>query len=66
IRGKPKRIGGRVYFPMFHPAAALHQPRYRQALEEDIQKIPKLLAEARLIEAEPTLEEPQQMRLFLD
>ena len=27
IHGQPKRVGNVIYYPMFHPAAALHQPR---------------------------------------
>ncbi len=45
IHGQPKRANGRIYYPMFHPAAALHQPRWRAALEEDVRRIPDLLAE---------------------
>ena len=26
IHGQPRKIGGIVYYPMYHPAAALHQP----------------------------------------
>jgi hypothetical protein len=32
---------------MFHPAAGLHQPRWRPLIEEDIKKLPALLEEAR-------------------
>lgn len=39
IHGQPKRIGDVVYLPMFHPAAALHQQRYRSLIEEDFLKI---------------------------
>jgi DNA polymerase len=45
IHGQPKRVGNVIYFPMFHPAAALHQPRYRSLIEEDVQRIPELLAQ---------------------
>lgn len=40
IHGKPKRIGERVIVPMFHPAAALHQPKYRPMLHQDFQRLP--------------------------
>ena len=46
IHGQPKRVNGMVVLPIFHPAAALHQPKYRAAIEEDFLKIPKLIAEA--------------------
>ncbi|NIV32066.1 MAG: uracil-DNA glycosylase, partial [Anaerolineae bacterium] len=52
IHGQPKRVGNVIYYPMFHPAAALHQPRWRSLLEEDILKIPDLLAKLDEIEEE--------------
>ena len=64
IHGQPKRIGGRIYYPMFHPAAALHQPKWRSVVEEDMLKIPQILQEAeRLAEAEPP-EQTEQLSLF--
>jgi uracil-DNA glycosylase family 4 len=64
IHGQPKRIGGRIYYPMFHPAAALHQPKWRSVVEEDMLKIPQILKEAeQLGEAEPA-EQAEQLSLF--
>jgi len=64
IHGQPKRIGNRIYYPMFHPAAALHQPKWRSVVKEDMLKIPKILEEAaQLGEAEP-LEQAEQLSLF--
>ena len=64
IHGQPKRIGGRIYYPMFHPAAALHQPKWRSVVEEDMLKIPQILQEAeRLAEAESP-EQAEQLSLF--
>jgi len=45
VHGQAKRLGDVLYFPMFHPAAALHQPKYRAMIEEDFAKLPGLLAE---------------------
>jgi DNA polymerase len=45
VHGMPKKVGDVIYFPMFHPAAALHQPRYRSLIEQDVLKIPEILAE---------------------
>jgi uracil-DNA glycosylase len=56
IHGQPKRVGNVIYYPMFHPAAALHQPRWRSLVEQDILKIPELLA--RLEDVEEAGEEP--------
>ena len=64
IHGQPKRIGNRIYYPMFHPAAALHQPKWRPIVKEDMLKIPQILKEAEgLGEAEP-LEQAAQLSLF--
>ena len=67
IHGQPKRVGTVIYYPMFHPAAALHQPRWRSLVEEDISKIPHLLAKLDEIE-EQEPEHPntqaQQLSLF--
>ncbi|MCH5372409.1 MAG: uracil-DNA glycosylase [Planctomycetes bacterium] len=45
IHGRPRRVGNVYYFPMFHPAAALRNPAWRQEMSKDIQRIPQLLAE---------------------
>lgn len=65
VHGTPKRVGDVLYFPMFHPAAALHQPRYRPLIEEDIKKIPEILddVESFTLEEEPS-DKPKQLGLF--
>ena len=45
IHGEAREIGGRFVVPMYHPAAALHNGSLRGAIEEDFQKLPRLLAE---------------------
>lgn len=42
--GRPRRIGGRLYVPLYHPAAALHQQRLAPVLEADMRKLRDLLA----------------------
>jgi uracil-DNA glycosylase family 4 len=65
IHGQPRRVGNVIYYPMFHPAAALHQPRWRSLLEEDILKIPDLLAKLEDIEeVEPEITQAEQLSLF--
>lgn len=64
IHGQPKRVGEVVYYPMFHPAAALHQPRYRRDIEQDMLKIPKILAEMGQIEEERPEQNARQLSLF--
>lgn len=41
--GKPFRVNGQVYFPSYHPAAALYRGNLREELEADFKKIPKIL-----------------------
>ena len=61
--GQARFRDGVCYVPMYHPAAALHQERYRSLIEDDFRKLPAALAEARRgVPAEAA--EPQQMRLF--
>lgn len=43
VHGKPKRLKGRVYLPLFHPAAALYNGSMRQTLIDDFAKIPAVL-----------------------
>lgn len=66
IHGQPKRVGGVIYYPMFHPAAALHQPRWRSLVEQDIARIPELLAKLEEIEEEeePQVAQAEQLSLF--
>jgi uracil-DNA glycosylase family 4 len=44
IHGQVRRVGGRMVLPLFHPAAALRQERYRACLEQDFLLLPKLLS----------------------
>jgi len=41
--GKPMRFKGRVYLPLFHPAAALYNGGLRQTLIDDFSLIPAIL-----------------------
>ena len=67
IHGQARKVKGRLVVAMFHPAAALHQPKYRSMIEEDFKKLPDYIAkaEADQVVEPPKLEEPpEQMRLF--
>jgi len=66
VHGRPKRSGGVIYYPMFHPAAALHQPRWRPLIEEDMKRVPKLLTELEGVEADlPEIEETYEQLSLL-
>ena len=62
IHGRPRKINGILYYPMYHPAAALHQGSLRQAIEADMLKIPSFLGEAGGVEE--AKQEPEQLSMF--
>ncbi|MDA8217707.1 MAG: uracil-DNA glycosylase [Dehalococcoidales bacterium] len=65
IHGAPKKGNGVVYYPVYHPAAALHQPSLRQALEIDFRKIPEIIDSLQPYEsAEPESLPMEQMKLL--
>ena len=64
IHGQPRKIGGVIYYPMYHPAAALHQPSLRRTVEEDMRRIPELLQQAAQIAEFSLPPEAEQLRLF--
>ena len=43
VHGRPVQVEGRLIVPMFHPAAALHQPALRDSVLEDFSKLPEIL-----------------------
>jgi uracil-DNA glycosylase family 4 len=53
VHGQLRQSGGRFIFPMYHPAAALHQASLRETLFADIRGLPAaLLAARQALEAE--------------
>jgi len=46
--GQPKRYKGRVYLPLFHPAAALYNGSMRQTLMDDFARIPAIIKTIKL------------------
>jgi uracil-DNA glycosylase len=47
IHGTTRPWRGIMAYACFHPAAALHQPRFREMLEQDFAGLPRALEEAR-------------------
>jgi DNA polymerase len=45
IHGEPKHADGRIYYPLFHPAAVLRNLNLRPAMEEDFKRMLALLKE---------------------
>ncbi len=62
MHGKPRKLGGLIYYPMYHPAAALHQGSLRRTIETDMLRIPQLLAQGK--EQIQDAAESQQLSLF--
>lgn len=48
VHGQPKRYKGRVYLPLFHPAAALYNGSMRQTLIDDFARIPAIIEKIKL------------------
>ncbi len=75
VHGQMKKIGERFVIPMFHPAAALHQPPLKPSILGDFAKLPDQLNEARIALGKPPLvvkrkveeaadDAPKQLNLF--
>lgn len=65
IHGQAKNINGRLVVPMYHPAAALHQPSLRSVVQDDFSKLPKLIAKG-AANSKPMNEgeDPEQLSMF--
>jgi len=75
VHGQMQNIDGRFIIPMYHPAAALHQPALRPSILADFGKLPDQLNEARAVLGRKVIEKrknvvsqkpetPQQLSLF--
>lgn len=47
VHGKPAWVNGRLIIPMFHPAAALHQPSLKTSVERDFARLPEWIQQAK-------------------
>ncbi|MBN2007387.1 MAG: uracil-DNA glycosylase [Anaerolineae bacterium] len=64
VHGQPRKVNDRVYFPMYHPAAALHQPSLRSTVETDFDKLRALLDGYLIPEEFVPPPEVEQLSLF--
>jgi hypothetical protein len=62
IHGKPRKLEGVIYYPMYHPAAALHQGSLRRTIETDMLRIPQILAQGKDLPQDAV--ESHQLSLF--
>ena len=46
VRAKARQVEGRTIYPMYHPAAALHNGSLRSVIEDDFRAIPGLVEQA--------------------
>ncbi len=66
IHGQASWVKGRLVVPMYHPAAALHQPSLREVVKADFAQLPGFIQQALdvpSLDIEPP-QEPQQLNLF--
>jgi DNA polymerase len=74
VHGQMRKVGERYVIPMFHPAAALHQPQLKPSILGDFAKLPEQLNEARTALGKPIIEKkireevpddkPKQLSMF--
>ena len=64
VHGIPSKVGELVILPLFHPAAALHQPKYRADIEQDFAKIPQILAQMDQVAGIQSDHQAEQLSLF--
>lgn len=60
--GRGKRYRGQVYYPVYHPAAALYNGSLKQTLFDDFAGIPNLLEKIEQLPYEPKAIEPAVQR----
>jgi uracil-DNA glycosylase family 4 len=75
VHGQSYQINGRLVVPMYHPAAALHQPSLKPEVEQDFSHLPELIsksveapapaADPESQEQQPAEEKPQPKQLSL-
>jgi DNA polymerase len=69
IHGQTAKIKNRLVVPMYHPAAALHQPSLRPTIQRDFSRLPELITNFTDIPMQEENEfqekdDPKQLSLF--
>ncbi len=64
VHGQPRELNGRIYFPMYHPAAALHQRSLQSVVEADFERLKDLLEGRLKPEHYRAPPEAEQLTLF--
>ena len=69
VHGQAMQVKGRLIVPMYHPAAALHQPSLKSIVERDFLHLPEMIAMAEDApeysdsQSDPDVE-PKQLSMF--
>lgn len=63
-RGRPQRWRNLTVYPIYHPAAALHNPRLRSVIVEDFSRLPDVVGTAKEAAQEPEPAQTRQLNLF--
>ncbi|MDP6070081.1 MAG: uracil-DNA glycosylase [SAR202 cluster bacterium] len=67
-RGRPRRWRDIVVFPMYHPAAALHNPKLKPAIQKDFESLPGLIERVKQAAAKAQVPDPpdpaKQLSMF--
>ena len=63
VHGKPRLWNGITMCPMYHPAAALHNPNLRSVIQNDFKELPNILARLEDINDDPE-EQTKQLSMF--
>ena len=65
-RGTPRNWNGRTIFPVYNPAATLHNPRLKPILEEDFRKMKMLINNTQIESEKLTKENLSETQLTFD
>lgn len=63
VHGQPTWVNGRLIVPMYHPAAALHQPSLKSTIIADFSALPKAIDQARKVKPQAATREDQLLNL---
>jgi DNA polymerase len=61
VHGRMRKVGELTCFPMYHPAAALHQASLRKTIEADMLRIPEVLVQSQQVEQIEQVEQVEQV-----
>jgi DNA polymerase len=70
VHGQAFPVDGKLVVPMYHPAAALHQPALRTTIVRDFSHLPEFIAKMKQEDEKkntpppPVKNDPQQLSLF--